>query len=348
MELKIHRKNSAIIMTSRIRLARNLAHSHFANAASPEELSSIFEKCASALSKVSKFRGGRLVKMSEISEFGKGILVEERHATRELVGASDSAGVYISKDGATSAMINEEDHLRIQSVADGQRLSSIWRTVNAVDDAVEANLEYAYSDKFGYLTACPTNVGTGMRASVMMHLPALVMAGQMEKIVRGLNQLGMVVRGANGEGSEPCGAFFQLSNQQTLGISEGDIIKKIAKFADKLVEFETNARLKMLQENPIVLVDKTERAIALLRHCKLVDTAEAVALLSNIRLAADMGFCKSPAALIEDIDRVILDIQPSHLQQKFNIRESEPSERDAVRAAYLNDFASFLPRFKIA
>ena len=339
MELKIHRKNSAIIMTSRIRLARNLAHSHFANAASPEELSSIFEKCASALSKVPKFRGGRLVKMSEISEFGKGILVEERHATRELVGASDSAGVYISKDGATSAMINEEDHLRIQSVADGQRLSSIWRTVNAVDDAVEANLEYAYSDKFGYLTACPTNVGTGMRASVMMHLPALV---------SGLNQLGMVVRGANGEGSEPCGAFFQLSNQQTLGISEGDIIKKIAKFADKLVEFETNARLKMLQENPIVLVDKTERAIALLRHCKLVDTAEAVALLSNIRLAADMGFCKSPARIIEDIDRVILDIQPSHLQQKFNIRESEPAERDAVRAAYLNDFASFLPRFKIA
>ena len=122
MELKIHRKNSAIIMTSRIRLARNLAHSHFANAASPEELSSIFDKCVSALSKVSKFRGGRLVKMSEISEFGKGLLVEERHATRELVNATDFAGVYISKDGATSAMINEEDHLRIQSIADGQKL----------------------------------------------------------------------------------------------------------------------------------------------------------------------------------------------------------------------------------
>lgn len=283
--------------------------------------------------------------MSEISDFGKSMLVEERHATRELAGATENAGVYISKDGAASAMINEEDHLRIQAVAKGQRLNALWRTVNSIDDAVEERLEYAFSPNFGYLTACPTNVGTGMRASVMLHLPALSLGGQIEKIVRGLNQLGMVVRGANGEGSDSYGAFFQLSNQQTLGISEEEIIAKIAKFTDKLVEFETNARLKTMQQTPVVIVDKIARSVAILKNCKLIDTAEAVSLLSNIRMAADMGFCKSAGDVIEDVDNAILDIQPAHLQDKFNIRESEASERDAVRAAYLNTFAAGLPEF---
>ena len=171
---------------------------------------------------------------------------------------------------------------------------------------------------------------------------------QIEKIVRGLNQLGMVVRGANGEGSESYGAFFQLSNQQTLGMSEPDIISKILKFGGKLAEFETNARLKLMQQSPLVLVDKIERSAALLKHCRLIDTAEAVSLLSNVRLAADMGFCKSAGALIKSVDAAIVDIQPSHLQHKFNIRESEPSERDAVRASYLNAFAETLPDFKVA
>lgn len=345
MVLKIHRKNSAIVMTSRIRLARNLAHTRFSNAASCGELAEVFEKCADALSKTGKFKGGRLVKMSEISDFGKSMLVEERHATRELAGATENAGVYISKDGAASAMINEEDHLRILAVAKGQRLNALWRTVNSIDDAVEERLEYAFSPNFGYLTACPTNVGTGMRASVMLHLPALSLGGQIEKIVRGLNQLGMVVRGANGEGSDSYGAFFQLSNQQTLGISEEEIIAKIAKFTDKLVEFETNARLKTMQQTPVVIVDKIARSVAILKNCKLIDTAEAVSLLSNIRMAADMGFCKSAGDVIEDVDNAILDIQPAHLQDKFNIRESEASERDAVRAAYLNTFAAGLPEF---
>ncbi len=348
IDLKPHKKNSAIIVTSRIRLARNLAHSRFANSASPEELSAIFDKCVHALSKVRKFKDGRLVRMSEISDFGKGMLMEERHVTRELLMAADFAGVYISKDGKASAMINEEDHLRIQAVAEGQCLNSIWRTVNAIDDAVEETLEYAFNDRFGYLTACPTNVGTGMRASLMMHLPALSTTEQIEKIVRGLNQLGMVVRGANGEGSESYGAFFQLSNQQTLGMSEPDIISKILKFGGKLAEFETNARLKLMQQSPLVLVDKIERSATLLKHCRLIDTAEAVSLLSNVRLAADMGFCKSAGALIKSVDAAIVDIQPSHLQHKFNIRESEPSERDAVRASYLNAFAETLPDFKVA
>lgn len=347
IEPKIHKKNSAVIMTSRIRLARNLAGLRFSNAADSADLSRVFEKCAAALAKTRKFKGGTLVKMSEISDFGKGILLEERHATHELVRASEHAGVFISKDGTASAMINEEDHLRIQAVAKGQCLNAIWRVVNAIDDSVEADVEYAFGENIGYLTACPTNVGTGMRASLMMHLPALVISEQIEKIVRGLNQLGMVMRGANGEGSDSYGAFFQLSNQQTLGMSEGDIIKKIIKFGGKLVEFETNARLKLLQQNPIVLVDKFSRSIAILKNCKLIDTAEAISLLSNIRLAADMGFCKNPTSVIESVDAAMLDVQPSHLQQKFNIRESEAGERDAVRASFLNGFADKLPEISV-
>ncbi len=345
--IKMHKKNSSIVMTSRIRLARNVAGVRFPQAASPDEQSKILDTCFNALSKVAKFKGGEFVKMSEISEFGRGILIENRLASRELPYGSPASGVYYSSDFSVSAMINEEDHLRIQTVAKGQTLKTLWRTLNAVDTAVEKNIEYAFSSEFGYLTACPSNVGTGMRASLMIHLPALVIAGLMDKIIRGLNQLGMVARGADGEGSDSYGAFFQLSNQQTLGVSENDIIEKIIKFGEKLSEFEINARLKILQDTPIVLVDKFSRALAILKSCKLIDTAEAMSHLSVIRLAADMGFIKGASALIENIDAVMLDIKPAHLQKKFNIRESEAVERDKIRAAYLNQFASNIPEPKV-
>ena len=347
VDTKSHKNNSSIVMTSRIRLARNMARQRFVNSASPDELTGIYNVCFNALSKARQFSGGENVKMSEISDIGRGILIEDRLASKELPLGSPTSGVYYSKDFSMSAMINEEDHLRIQAIGEGQCLKTLWRKLNTLDNAVEKNIEYAFSADIGYLTACPTNVGTGMRASLMMHLPVLALTEQMEKIARGLNQLGMVVRGADGEGSDSYGAFFQISNQQTLGISEEDIIKKIIKYGEKICEFETNARLKMWQENPIILLDKISRAYAILKNCKLINTAEAIAQLSTLRLAADMGFMQGASTAIKMLDEVMLDIRPSHLQRKFNIRESDAQERDKIRASYLNSVVDSLPKLKI-
>ena len=330
------KNNSRIAITSRIRLARNLAGHKFANAASREEMGEILRVCAEALGKTRKFKNGAFFNMSEISDISRELLFEDRAISRELAENTDFKAVFVSKDKNTSAMINEEDHLRIQTMSAGLSLGSIWRSINLLDDAIEEHLEFAFSSNYGYLTACPTNVGTGMRASVMLHLPALVMSEQMDKIVRGVNQLGMVVRGANGEGSDSYGAFFHLSNQQTLGISESNIVKKITRFAKRLSDFEVNARKKLGQDNPKFLEDKIERARAVLCACKLIDTAEATACLSHLRMAVDMGLFEGGDGLIDSIDGLILKIRPSHLQSEFKSFDSTASERDEMRARLLN------------
>jgi len=343
----MYAKNSAIIMTSRVRLARNVAGARFPNAASEADLSRVFDECAAALLKIKGAKRAMIARMSDLTEFWREMLIEDRIASRELPAARTS-GVFYAPKSPVSAMINEEDHLRIQAIGKGECLADLWKDLDAADDAVEKNLEYSYSEQVGYLTACPTNTGTGMRASLMMHLPVLQMSGQMEKIVRGLNQLGMVVRGADGEGSDTFGAFFQLSNQQTLGLSEDEIVEKIVKFGNKLCEFEANARAKMLEEEPLLLSDKISRALALLRSCKLIDTEESISLLSTVRLAADMGFLKGAAQLVRDIDALMIQIKPSHLCEKFRCGENIPAdERDKIRAAFVNAFAAAVPEPKI-
>jgi len=342
-EPKSFTPNSAIFMMSRIRLARNLAGEKFSNAAGARQLEAIYRKCSDALVKVRRLKDGKVSRMEELTPFARDMLVEDRTVSKELADGGTGKGAFISKDGSAAVMINEEDHLRIQVIARGNALPALWRSVNALDDAIEEHVEYAFSADCGYQTACPTNVGTGMRASLMMHLPALVLTDQMDKIIRGVNQLGMVVRGANGEGSDSFGAIFQLSNQQTLGMTEADIVKKISRFGKKIAEFETNARLKLEQDKPLILADKFSRARAVLESCRMIDTAEAMSCLSNLRLASDMGFLGG-AETIELIDSLFLDIQPSHLQLRFGIHDASPAERDALRASLLNSQARALPK----
>ncbi len=345
VESKKNKRNSGIIMMSRVRLARNLAGEKFSNAANDSELERVYDKCVQALSKVKKFKDGEISRIGDLSEFNKELLLENRAITKELIAEGGAyRGVAMSKDGDVSAMINEEDHLRIQAFAKGDNLASAWRSINALDNSIERNLEYAFCREFGYQTACPTNVGTGMRASLMMHLPALVMNSNLEKIVRGINLLGMVMRGANGEGSDSYGSIFQLSNQQTLGMSEMDIIKRIIKFGKKIAEFETNARVILSRENPLVLADKFARAKALLENCKLINTAEAMANLSILRLAADMGYMMSNS--LERIDFLMREIQPSHLQIRFGFFDATATERDSMRASFLNCEVPLLGKIK--
>ena len=337
------RANSAIFKSTRIRLARNLAGRKFVNTLDPNGLSEVLNFCEQTLSGVRKLSGGTFLKMDDLPQRDKDMLVEDRLASRELAESAYGRGVFVSADKSCAVMVNEEDHLRIQTFSKGLNLAAALRSANAIDDGFEKNAKYAFSPTFGYLTACPTNTGTGLRASVMMHLPALALSDLMDKVVRGLSQLGICVRGASGEGSDSFGSFFQISNQQTLGLSEADIIKKMAKFVKKVAEFEINAREKLSYENPLLLEDKFSRAKALLASCRLIDTSEALATLSYIRFMADMSTDPRAGEFIENIDAVAMSVKPAHLTASSGLRDADSQKRDALRASILNEFAKKIP-----
>ncbi len=343
----VHKENSAIVISSRIRLARNLAGRRFVASATPKQLSETYVICADAILKTHKMKSAKLYNMGEISEYERSMMMEDRVISKELKTSNKNKGAVVSKNGKLSAFINEEDHIRIQVLGDGLSLTSLYKTANLLDDEIESKVEYAYSSDVGYITSCPTNIGTGMRASVMMHLPALSADFQMEKIVRALNHLGMIIRGANGEGSDSYNAYYQLSNQQTLGISEGDIIKKIQTYCKKICQFEINARNKIMEDNPLLLVDKILRARALLENCKLIDTDEALANISALRLAADMNLMENSHEVIKTLDELSLQILPSHLQFYYNVSASS-NQRDKMRAKLLNEKISKLPNINIS
>jgi protein arginine kinase len=247
--------------------------------------------------------------------------------------------VVINHNQAVSVMINEEDHLRIQVLRSGFQLKKAWNAINTFDSVLEDSLDYAFSSNRGYLTACPTNLGTGMRASAMMHLPALVIAGQMEKVARAVNQLGMVVRGQFGEGSDASGSIFQISNQTTLGESEEEIIKRLGSVLSTIVDHEKNARAKLLENDAGKLFDKIGRAYVILQNSHILNSNEAMNLLSLVRLGVDLGLF--PEEKRTQLDRLFIETQPGHLQhaQKGII---EPEKRDLLRASCLrSEFANF-------
>jgi protein arginine kinase len=237
-------------------------------------------------------------------------------------------------------MVNEEDHLRIQVLRAGFQFRKVWNTINALDSDLEEHLDFAFSNRFGYLSACPTNLGTGIRASAMMHLPALVISGQMEKVVRAVNQLGMAVRGLFGEGSDASGSIFQISNQTTLGESEEDIIKHLQGVLNTIIEQELNAREKLLEADPHKLFDKIGRAFGILQNGHLLNSGEAMNLLSLIRLGIDLGvFADTQRALV---DRLFIECQPGHVQHAAK-GAFDPAQRDILRASRLRSEFAKLP-----
>ena len=329
----------AIVLMTRVRLARNLAGRSFPGWADKDERAAVVETCRNAVSNAPQMKRGLFVGIADLSELERQILVERHLISRELSGAKEGAGVVISRDQAISVMINEEDHLRIQVLRAGFQLKKTWSTIDELDSVLEEQLDYAFSSDLGYLTACPTNLGTAMRASAMMHLPALVISSQMEKVVRAVNQLGMVVRGLFGEGSDANGSIFQISNQTTLGESEDDIIKRLQAVLQSIVEHEVNAREKLLEADAAKLSDKIGRAYGILQNSHLLNSSEAMNLLSLIRLGVDLGLF--PEEHRATIDRLFIEAQPGHLQYKQK-GEFEPAQRDLLRAACLRtEFATF-------
>lgn len=328
-----------IVLSTRIRLARNVAGEAFPGWADPTQRCAILERVVGNLAALPAFQEGYNLDISDLTALERQVLVERRLVSRELAENDTGAGVLISPAQNLSIMINEEDHLRIQGLHSGFNFRKTWQEVDALDNQIEEHLDYAFSERLGYLTACPTNVGTGMRASAMLHLPGLVLRGHMEKVVRMVNQLGLAVRGSLGEGSEATGSIFQISNQQTLGESEEQILKRLINILYAIIEQENNARGQLLEDQPALIFDKIGRAYGILKNGHLLSSQEAVNLLSLMRLAVDIGMLAGEFRA--RIDRMMMDIQPGHVQCAANA-DIEAARRDEVRASRIREqFASF-------
>lgn len=331
---------SPVVITSRVRLARNLSHLPFPGRATSSQAVDVLARCRDAIMELSAIRrGGNFLAMSDLSEMEKQILVERHLISRELC-ESHAAGVGLSKDFSCALMINEEDHLRMQVLLPGFSLREAWRKMTAIDTDLERKLEFAFSERLGYLTACPSNIGTGLRASMMLHLPGLVMSNQMDKVVRAVSQLGIAVRGLYGEGSEASGSIFQISNQQTLGESEAEIIARLTHVLETIIEQETQSRYRQVEEDFARIFDKIGRAFGVLQNGHLLSSNEAMNSLSLVRLGLDLGLLPEEHRLM--LDQLFIESQPAHIQVVGGI-EVSPEVRDMRRASLMRKVFRDLP-----
>ncbi|MDD3179635.1 MAG: protein arginine kinase [Opitutaceae bacterium] len=331
---------SAVVLITRIRLARNLAQLPFPGWSKEAQRRQAFDTCLQAVTSLPQMKRGLSFAIEELNDLEKQMLVERHLISRELSQGKAGAGLVVSRDQSCVVMINEEDHLRIQYLRAGFVFKKVWTAINALDTELENRIDYAFSPELGYLTACPTNLGTAIRASTMLHLPALVISGQMEKVVRAVNQLGMAVRGLFGEGSDASGSIFQISNQTTLGETEEGIIKHLTGVLNTIVEQELTAREKILEADAAKLFDKIGRAYGILQNGFLLSSGETMNLLSLIRLGADLGIFPEGQRAV--VDRLFIECQPGHVQHAAK-GEQDPSQRDLLRAEKLRQEFTRMP-----
>lgn len=323
---------SDIVISSRIRLARNLADFPFIRRCNEQDRSTIERQLRDHLSHASEFADASFVDVHQLSTLDRQFLVERQLISRELSEGDGSRGVLIDANEKFSVMVNEEDHLRIQVINSGLDLQSAWERITRIDDLIEQRVTYAFNERLGYLTACPTNVGTGMRVSVMVHMPALVLTRQIEKVFRGLQKISLAVRGLYGEGSQATGDFYQISNQITLGRREDELIAQVAEVVPVMIDYERKAREFLLKEGQKDLHDRVSRAYGILCTAQTISSEETMMLLSSVRMGVNLG-------LIEDIEiptinQLFLHTQPAHLQ-KIRGLELDTADRNIERALYL-------------
>ena len=328
--------DSDVVLSSRVRLARNFARYPFPHKTTPEMQQDIVEKTKNALFAGSKSMEDifQYIDFANLDVIEKAVLVEKHIVSKELLEADRIRGLLISNDEQISIMVNEEDHLRIQCLVSGMQLSKAWEICNNIDDLLSETIDFAWDENIGYLTSCPTNIGTAIRASVMMHLPALAMTGYIKPVLEAIGKLGMAVRGMYGENTEASGNMFQLSNQVTLGKSENDIILGIKNIARQIIEQERKLRQEILKQNRFQLEDKIFRSYGILKNARLMDTGETLKRLSDVRLGVDMGIINGID--ITDINEIMLMIQPGGLQKRTG-RLLKPNERDSFRAELVRE-----------
>ena len=318
-----------IVMSSRVRLARNLKESAFPGWAKKPERIRVLEFIRPTIEALPEMKGAFSGTMDSLSTLDKQILVERHLISREHAAKSAGSGLVLTRDERLCFMINEEDHLRMQSLCPGLQIRQAWAAIDAADSALEKKLNYAFSPELGYLTACPTNLGTGIRVSAMLHLPGLVLAEQINPIIQSVNKLGLAVRGLYGEGTEALGNVFQVSNQMTLGESESAIVERLEKVLAQIIEHEENARATLLENKPKMVYNHIGRAYGILANAHSISSKETMNLLSLMRLGVDAG-------LFPGVDRSLVDelfilTQPAHLQRQHSEKLSA-EERDLLRA----------------
>jgi protein arginine kinase len=325
--------HSEVVISSRIRLARNVSGERFCSRLDRARRAELEKRIRLAILAAELAPSMLYADLTQSVELERQLLVERHLISKPHAASEDPRGVAVSGDEQISIMVLEEDHLRIQVLRSGLQLDEAWEQISAVDDKLDDSLEFAFSKRLGYLTACPTNVGTGIRVSVMLHLPALKLTGDIEKVFRAAKDLKLAVRGLYGEGTEATGDFYQVSNQVTLGKVEEDIISDFRHtIIPRIVEFEQMARRTLLNERTPFLDDKVHRAIGLLRSARILTSEEVLFLLSHVRLGANLGRLRDIDVGL--INELFLNTQQSHLQKVLGKRlDTEP--RRVARAEYV-------------
>src|SRR5688572_3212859 len=336
--------HNRIVLSSRVRLARNLKGMPFPGWAKKAERVKALEAIRPSVEALPQMANAFSESMDNLTVLDKNILVERHLISREHAAKSAGSGLVLNRDESLCVMINEEDHLRMQALRPGLQLKQAWNAIDQIDSKLEKKLNYAFTSDLGYLTACPTNLGTGIRVSAMLHLPGLVLAEQINQIIQAVNKLGLAVRGLYGEGTEALGNVFQVSNQMTLGETEADIVERLNKVLAQIIEHEENARQVLLEKKPKAVYNHIGRAYGTLSNAHIISSKETMNQLSLMRMGVDLG-------LFENLERWLVDelfiiTQPAHLQKRFSEKLSA-EERDLLRADMLRDRLRNVSRPKV-
>lgn len=322
-----------VVISTRIRLARNVRGFSFLSRADGNVKREIAETIVSATRRATQLKNFVHVDVDQLDELDRALLVERHLISKQHADGNGTRGVVFDPTEASAIMINEEDHLRMQVMRSGLQIDEAWEQINAIDDALEEQLDYAFHPQYGYLTACPTNVGTGIRVSVMLHLPALRLTNELEKVGQAAKDMKLAVRGLHGEGTEALGDFFQISNQITLGRSEEDIIDDFrSKTIPKIVQYEHATRDALIKNRPQALDDKIWRAMGLLKNARLISSHEAMQYLSHVRMGLHVG--RLTSIDLKTLNELFLQIQPAHLQKLHGERLSG-EQRSVERATFI-------------
>ncbi|NCG12805.1 MAG: protein arginine kinase [Planctomycetia bacterium] len=321
-----------LVISSRVRLARNLANSPFTSVSTEDQSKAVSERIETALQRLDGGLPLHVMELEKKDVVERQVLVERHLVSHDLATGSGSRLVAFDEAESFSVMGNEEDHLRLQVMKSGYQLEEAWSQMCPLERSLEEDLQFAFHSKYGYLTACPTNVGTGLRASVMLHLPAMVITGQIEEMTRAATKIHLAVRGLFGEGTEAQGDFFQMSNQRTLGLSEEQVLENIASVLPNIIVYERKLRDELLERRRERIEDRIGRAFGILSHARVITSKEALERLSLVRLGVAMGFLDDVS--MNQINRMFLHSQPGHLQSLVG----EPlttEDRDRKRADLL-------------
>jgi protein arginine kinase len=321
-----------IVISSRIRLARNLEGRIFLYRASKTEKADAERYLHDKLSDLPLHSKSNYFRLDKLNMLDRLLLVERHLISKEHAAGNGARGVLVTEKETTAIMVNEEDHLRIQVLHPGLQLEQTWLEISDLDSSLEERVNYAFSPRFGYLTCCPTNVGTGMRASVMLHLPALVMTKQIAKVFESVSKIGLAVRGLYGEGTYASGDFYQISNQLTLGKTEMAIVENIGSVVPQIVRYERTVRDTLTSQSKALLEDRVWRAYGLLENARVISSEEALDLLSAVRLGVNLGMIDRLG--IGEVNALFIQTQPAHLQKIYNKKLDAPS-RDQARADFM-------------